>query len=119
MIAGPGGRPGGRDMREHEFKHPNYWLIWAVLLVMTVLEVGLTFVPFFQEPGNKGKLIALLLVAAVAKAGLVALYFMHLRFEWARGRIIYLLACAPFVLVVVFTYGLLPDIGGVARFLIF
>ncbi len=68
---------------------------------------------------SKMTLIVLLVGMAVFKAALVAWYFMHLKFEWARGRIIYVLAIAPFILVVVFTYGLLPDIGDVVRFLVF
>ena len=101
-------------MAEFEGKHPNYWFIWVWLAVLTVVEVLIA-----RTDLNKKAMILVLCVFAVAKALLVALYFMHLRYEWARGRIIYLLACAPFLLVLVITFGLLPDIGGIARFLPF
>ena len=98
-------------------KRPRYFLIWVWLAVLTLLEVGLTYLEYFQE--RKKLMIAVLVTMAIAKAMLVALYFMHLRYEWASGRIIYLLACAPFILVVVMTLGLLPDIGEITRFLPF
>ena len=101
-------------MAGDDFKHPNYWIIWAVLLVMTIVEV-------WAATWNMSKrgLIVILVGMAVVKALLVALYFMHLRYEWVRGRIIYLLAIGPFILVVVFTYGLLPDIAEVTKYLPF
>ena len=95
-------------------KHPNYWLIWVLLAVLTGIEV---WASGWSYP--KRTLILILVAFAVVKALLVALYFMHLRYEWARGKIIYVLACAPFILVLVFAYGLLPDIGGIARYLPF
>ena len=90
-----------------DFKHPNYWIIWAVLLVVTLLEVWAAT----WDLGSKKAMVLLLTGMAIVKAVLVAMYFMHLKYEWARGRIIYLLAVAPLILVVVFVYGLLPDIG--------
>ena len=101
-------------MAEFEGKHPNYWFIWFWLAILTVVEVWIATTGL-----AKMTMILVLCSFAVVKALMVALYFMHLRYEWARGRIIYLLACAPFLLVPVIIFGLLPDIGGIARYLPF
>jgi cytochrome c oxidase subunit IV len=61
-------------MAEH--KHPNYVAIWFVLLIVTVMEVGYSFL---KVP--RPILIVGLVGMAVFKALLVALYFMHLKFE--------------------------------------
>jgi cytochrome c oxidase subunit IV len=58
-------------------KAPNYMLVWVVLLVLTVAEVGVAF--FSAMP--KWLLILLLMILALWKALLVALYYMHLKFE--------------------------------------
>jgi cytochrome c oxidase subunit 4 len=62
---------------EATHKHPNYVLIWVYLAVLTAVEVGIAFVSHF----SKTTLIIILLFLAVWKALLVALYFMHLKFE--------------------------------------
>ena len=63
-------------MAEHH-QATNYWAVWIWLAVLTVLEVGVTLIP---ELATLYKAI-LLVALAVGKALLVALYFMHLRFE--------------------------------------
>jgi cytochrome c oxidase subunit 4 len=66
---------------------PNYMMIWLYLFIMTILEVVLAFeLPFSQNV----KLI-LLLILAVWKALLVALFFMHLKFERWRLRLIFII----------------------------
>jgi cytochrome c oxidase subunit IV len=70
-------------MAEH-VKHPPYIGIWVVLAVLTALELG---VAFFQH-WPKSAIIIVLMVLAVWKALLVALYYMHLRFEPNRLRIL-------------------------------
>lgn len=62
---------------EATHKHPNYVLIWVYLAVLTAVEVGVAFVSHF----SKTTLLIILLFLAVWKALLVALYFMHLKFE--------------------------------------
>ena len=63
-------------MTEH--KHPNYLAIFWILLIVTVIEVGFSLV-FASAP--KAVLIGGLVLLAAFKALLVALYFMHLKFE--------------------------------------
>jgi cytochrome c oxidase subunit IV len=59
-----------------EHKHPNYIAIWWILLAVTVMEVGYSFLKI-----PRAVLILGLVAMAVFKAVLVALYFMHLKFE--------------------------------------
>ena len=73
--------------------HPNYIGIWVALAVLTGVELGVAFLPF-----SKTVLILVLLGLAFWKAALVALYYMHLRFEPNRLRI---LAIAPLPLIVI------------------
>lgn len=61
-------------MAEHG--HPNYLTIFWILLSVTIVEVGYSFMKV-PRPVLIGGLVAL----AGFKALLVALYFMHLKFE--------------------------------------
>ncbi len=59
-------------------KHPNYMTIFWWLAILTVIELAVIFLPLAKVT------IGVLLVAlALGKAALVAMYFMHLRFEIA------------------------------------
>lgn len=71
----------------------NYMLIWGVLFALTVIEVGVAFVAL-----SKVAIIGILIVLAIWKAVLVALYYMHLRFEPRR---LWLLAASPLPLAVI------------------
>ena len=83
-------------------KHPPYLLIWLYLALLTVAEVLLAFeLPFSQNV----KLI-LLLFLAVWKALLVALFFMHLKFERWSLRI---LAIVPLPLAAIFILAALTE----------
>lgn len=81
--------------------HPNYWAIWAYLLVLTVGEVGVAFLSW-----PKTLLILILLALAIWKALLVALFFMHLRWEGNRMRIF---AIAPLPLTVIIVLAVLTE----------
>ena len=54
----------------------HYWRIWSMLLVLTLIMVFID-----QSPLTRGVLVSVLVVAMLAKAFLIAGYFMHLRFE--------------------------------------
>jgi cytochrome c oxidase subunit IV len=76
---------------------PNYVMIWVYLFVLTVVEV----LAAFMSGIPKQWLILILIFLAVWKALLVALYFMHLKFEGWRLRIIFLIPIPlAFILVV-------------------
>ena len=82
--------------------HPNYMGIFWVLLVLTVVEVALTFLGL-----PKLLLGSLLVILAVWKAALVAMYFMHLKFE---RKTLAMIAVVPFILCLFLILMLLPDI---------
>lgn len=81
---------------------PNYMAVFWWLLALTLLELGVIYVPI-----HKLAIIALLVALAVSKAALVALYFMHLKFERLTLGFV---ALSPFVLCVFLILMLLPDI---------
>ena len=81
--------------------HPNYIGIWVVLFVLTGVELGVAFLPF-----SKTILVLLLVGLAFWKAALVALYYMHLRFEPNRLRI---LAVAPLPLIVILVVAVIQE----------
>ncbi len=72
---------------DHAHEQPKYMLIWLYLAILTIAEV---FVAFLAIP--KWMIVVSLLVMAVWKALLVALYYMHLKFEPNRLRLV---ALAP------------------------
>ncbi|HEU4368335.1 MAG TPA: cytochrome C oxidase subunit IV family protein [Methylomirabilota bacterium] len=82
-------------------KHPNYMAIFWYLAVLTVIEICVVFLPF-------GKLIngTLLCALAVGKAALVAMYFMHLKFE---ARTLGLIAVTPLAIATLLVFVILPD----------
>ena len=73
-----------------------YILIWVVLLVLTLAEVGYSYA--FQHTLPKTVYIVGLLLMAVWKAVLVALYYMHLRWEPRR---LWILTVAPLPLIAI------------------
>ncbi len=73
---------------EHGHEAPNYLLIWLYLFILTVAEVAVAFVSHFP----KWVVVIALLTMAMWKALLVALYYMHLKFEPKRLRLV---ALAP------------------------
>ena len=82
-------------------KHPNYIGVFIGLTVLTGIELLVAFLPW-----SKVTLILLLIFLAVWKALMVALYFMHLRFEPNRLRI---LAVAPLPLAVILVVFVLTE----------
>jgi cytochrome c oxidase subunit IV len=84
-----------------EHKHPNYMAIFWLLAVLTVVELVVVFLPF-------GKMVngTLLCALAVGKAAVVAMYFMHLKFE---TRTLGLIAIVPLAIATLLVFVILPD----------
>jgi cytochrome c oxidase subunit 4 len=76
-------------MEEQEHSHPPYYLIWVVLLVLTLAEVAMSL---YMTNVSKVVLAVGLILMAVWKAVLVAMYYMHLRYEPTR---LWILAISP------------------------
>jgi len=81
-----------------ERKKPNYYLVWLYLLILTVAEVGVAFMSGLPETW----LILILLFLAVWKAALVAMYYMHLKFEPPR-LVVMVLAPIPLAILITAT----------------
>src|SRR5947199_6952559 len=88
-------------------KHPNYMAIFWYLAILTVVELGVIFMPI-----GKVTIGVLLCALALGKATLVAMYFMHLRFE---TRTLGLVAVTPLVIATLLVFLLLPDGLAVAK----
>src|SRR5574337_1953318 len=85
-------------------RQPNYIGVFWWLLALTIIEVSVIFMPLARV------LIAILLVGlALSKASLVAMYFMHLKFERTT---LGLIAVTPLLLCVLLVFALLPDLSG-------
>jgi cytochrome c oxidase subunit 4 len=86
-----------------ERTHPNYVLVWYWLLGLALASVLVSALPLSHT-----FTVVLVFGAATVKALLVALYYMHLRFErW----LVYALALVPLVLFGVLLLVLLPEIA--------
>jgi cytochrome c oxidase subunit IV len=79
--------------------HTTIWL-WLLALLGAGLLVSLA-------PVGRPVIIALILVAALAKALLVARHYMHLKDE---SLLIYAIVAAPLVLVLCLALALVPDL---------
>lgn len=97
MTSGGAGVEVGVD-QAHD---PPYFLVWGVLFVLTAGEVGYAFMSL-----PKVWLVLGLLFMAIWKATLVALYYMHLRFEPQR---LWMLAIAPLPLVMILLAAVLTE----------
>ncbi len=84
-------------------RRPNYMLIFVFLALLTGVEVAVAFTPI-----PKSAQVLFLIALAIAKATLVAMYYMHLRYE---GRVLRVVALAPLVLVIVLTLPPLFDLA--------
>ena len=80
----------------------TYIKIFWILLVLTIVEVAIVYMGL-----PKMLLAGLLVIFAVWKAALVAMHFMHLKFE---KKTLTIVALVPFVLCVFLILMLLPDI---------
>ena len=98
------------DKGHHEATHatghaPNrreYMVIFAVLAVLTAIEVGVA-----QIPGiGKGSLTVALVGLAVTKAAIVGLYYMHLKHE---TQIMKLTVALPMAFPVIYAVFLIAD----------
>lgn len=90
-----------------DIEHPGprqYVVVAAVLAVLTALEVGLFYMDFVPRPVATGSLIVLMIL----KFSIVALWFMHLRFDSRVYRRLFItgiiLAISVF-LIVLLTFG--------------
>jgi len=90
-------------MEEQEHKHPPYILIWVVLLLLTLAEVAMSL---YMTNVSRVWLAVGLILMAVWKAVLVAMYYMHLKYEPAR---LWILAVSPLPLAVILVLAVISE----------
>lgn len=89
------------DIATSAHPKPNYIGVWVGLFVLTMVEVGVAFIGL-----SKTLTILALVLLALWKALLVALYYMHLKYEPKRLRILVL---APLPLAVLLVIAVLTE----------
>jgi caa(3)-type oxidase subunit IV len=87
----------------------RYLQIFVILGVLTLLEIGVIYVPI-----SKIAIAAMLVLMAGTKAALVALYYMHLSNE--KSTLMWI-ALTPAILCVFLLLMLTPDLGALTRLL--
>jgi cytochrome c oxidase subunit 4 len=87
------------DATDHA--EPNYWGVWLSLLILTLAEVAIVYISM-----PRVVTVVSLCALALAKAALVAGYFMHLKFE---RRALILVVLSPLLLSTILYIGLIPD----------
>jgi cytochrome c oxidase subunit 4 len=85
----------------------RYFQIFIWLGILTVLEIGITYLDLSKMVIGGG-----LVLLAGSKAALVALYYMHLAQE---SRTLTWIALTPAILCVFLVFMLLPDLGAITR----
>lgn len=86
------------DKHEHITTYKTYFIIWAALMVLTVITVYVSYVDF----GTMNVVIAM--AVASLKAALVALFFMHLKFEDSITWVFALFPLALLFLLITMTF---------------
>ena len=87
-------------MKEHDSGIRTYIVVWGALIVLTAVTVAVSYVHL----GLMNVVVALLI--ASVKASLVALFFMHLRYE---NRLVWGFALTPIFFLVLIIAGTLSD----------
>lgn len=82
---------------------PNYMGVFWWLLGLTIIELVVIHIPV-----HKMVIIALLVALAISKAALVAMYFMHLKFE---PLTLMWVALSPFILCIFLILMLIPGLS--------
>lgn len=89
----------------HQGGRKIYWRVWLQLLVITVAEIIVVFLPISHL-----LMASLFTIMALMKASLITAYFMHLKFE--KISLIYSIVL-PLILIIALAAALIPD-GSVA-----
>lgn len=85
-------------------RRTQYVVVFVVLGVLTLVELGVALTPGIP----KQAVVIALVTLAVAKAALIALFYMHLRFE---TRILKLTVLGPLVAPAVYGLVLIAEAG--------
>ena len=93
------------EQHRHHGKALFFW-VWGALLVMTAVEVILTY-----QNMQPGKMLTILLGLSFVKAALIIGYFMHLKYEKALMR--WMLMASVVACFIIMYFFFFPDAGRV------
>ena len=91
----------------HTEPTPHHHVKYVMIFVMLVILTAVTFLVSFYRFNNELINVLLALIVATTKASLVAMFFMHLKFE---GKLIYALLLVPVALSIMLVFALIPDV---------
>ncbi len=89
------------EEHRHHKKAQFYW-VWAALLIMTAIEVYLTY-----QNMQPVKMLTILMGLSLIKAALIIGFFMHLRYEVSRMK--WLTMCSVVACLILMTIFFFPD----------
>lgn len=89
-------------MSAHALTKRGAIVVYAWLIALTAIEVGILFVGIAQVPGT-----ILLAGTTAAKLLLIGLFFMHVKYD---SRLAWLLPAVPVLLAIFFLAMLFPDL---------
>lgn len=90
--------------KPHAHHHVPFLKVFVALVVLTLITVGIGIYLRFE---NEFVNVLLALLVAATKGTLVAMFFMHLKFE---GKLVRLIFIVPLFLCVLLVVALLPDL---------
>ncbi len=93
--------PAAPNAQAADRPQPKYMTVFIGLAVLTAIELGVAFLGFSEVIT-----ILILLALAIWKAMLVALYYMHLRYEPKR---LYLMVLVPLPLALILVAAVLTE----------
>ena len=93
------------DNHAEEHPHPNYWAVFGILTVMTAVSF-MTVTDFWTSNMGEKSGPIIVMIVAVAKATLVAMYFMHLKYDWFK---LYFMIVPTLIMGTILMCALLPD----------
>jgi cytochrome c oxidase subunit 4 len=91
----------------HTEPTPHHQVKYVWIFVMLVILTAVTLLVSFYRFDNELVNVLLALIVATTKAALVAMFFMHLKFE---GKLIYALLLVPVGLCIMLVLALIPDV---------
>jgi cytochrome c oxidase subunit 4 len=92
-----------RVAEEHRHhKKAQFFYVWAALLILTAIEVYLTY-----QNMQPVKMLSILLVLSFFKAALIIGYFMHLKYEVSSMK--WLTMCSVVACLILMTIFFFPD----------
>ena len=95
------------EQHRHHTK-PQFFWVWGALLVMTAIEVYLTY-----QNMPPVKMLTILMALSLIKAALIIGFFMHLKFEVSRMR--WITMCAVAGCLILMTIFFFPDAFRILR----